>query len=63
MENEGGMVLGLLSIAVSSVFAVTVGLLILHFIPIKLLKHEQKLMKLNMKAQECVSRKKSSKNY
>ena len=34
MENEGGMVLGLLSIAVSSVFAVTVGLLILHFIPI-----------------------------
>ena len=33
MENEGGMVLGLLSIAVSSVFAVAVGLIILHFIP------------------------------
>ena len=33
MENEGGMVLGLLSIAISSVFAIAVGLVVLHFIP------------------------------
>ena len=33
MENEGGMVLGLLSIAVSTAFAIATGLIVLHFIP------------------------------
>ncbi len=32
-ETEGGMVQGLLAIAISVVFAAGVGLLILHFIP------------------------------